>query len=49
MELSWVAGTGVLVAAAAVLGWVLGRARLAATPGGERAALEASARSWPSG
>ena len=42
MELSWVAGTGVLVAAAAVLGWVLGRARLAAAVAGERAALEAS-------
>ena len=42
MELSWVAGTGALVAAAAVLGWVLGRARLAAAQAGERAALEAS-------
>ncbi|MGZ6028971.1 MAG: DNA recombination protein RmuC [Myxococcaceae bacterium] len=42
MELSWVAGTGVLVAAAAVLGWVLGRARLSAIHAGERAALEAS-------
>ena len=42
MELSWVAGTGILVAAAAVLGWVLGRARLAAIHVGERAALETS-------
>src|SRR5262249_9843922 len=42
MELSWVAGTGVLVAAAAVLGWVLGRARLSASVAGERAAQEAS-------
>ena len=42
MELSWVAGTGALVAAAAVLGWVLGRARLAAAQARERAALEAS-------
>ncbi|HVP59909.1 MAG TPA: DNA recombination protein RmuC [Myxococcaceae bacterium] len=44
MELSWVAGTGALVAAAAaaVLGWVLGRARLAATQARERATLETS-------
>src|SRR5262244_730430 len=42
MELSWVAGTGILVAAAAVLGWVLGRARLAASHVTERAALETS-------
>jgi DNA recombination protein RmuC len=42
MEFTWVAGTGVLVAAAAVLGWVLGRARLSASVAGERAALETS-------
>jgi DNA recombination protein RmuC len=42
MDLSWVAGTGVLVAAAAVLGWMLGRARLAAAQARERAALETS-------
>jgi DNA recombination protein RmuC len=42
MELSWVAGTGILVAAAAVLGWVLGRARLAAAHAAERASLETS-------
>ncbi|HZJ54471.1 MAG TPA: DNA recombination protein RmuC, partial [Myxococcaceae bacterium] len=44
MELSWVAGTGALVVAAAVLGWVLGRARLAAAQARERSALEASAQ-----
>ncbi len=42
MDVSWVAGTGVLVAAAAALGWVLGRARLAAIQARERAALEAA-------
>ena len=36
------AGTGILVAAAAVLGWVLGRARLAAAHAAERASLETS-------
>jgi hypothetical protein len=43
MELSWVAGTGILVAAAAALGWVLGRGPAAQPPtAGERAALETS-------
>jgi len=42
MELSWVAGTGIGVAAAAALGWVLGRARLAAAHAEEHAALRTS-------
>jgi len=42
MELSWVAGTGILVAAAAALGWVLGRARLAAALAEDRASLQTS-------
>jgi DNA recombination protein RmuC len=42
MELSWVAGTGILVAAAAALGWLLGRAWLAAAHAGEHAALQSS-------
>src|SRR6516225_4631024 len=42
MELSWVAGTGILAAAAVALGWVLGRARLAAALGEERASLQTS-------
>lgn len=42
MELSWVVGAGALVAGAAVLGWVLGRARLLAALSRERSALEAS-------
>ncbi len=42
MDLVWVAGAGALVAAAAVVGWVLGRARLAAAHARDRAGLEAS-------
>ena len=42
MEFSWVAGTGIGVAAAAALGWVLGRARLAAAHAEEHAALRTS-------